>query len=184
MPLTIPEIAHVRTRDPRLADALDKIVEEINLTQKTTGVAPPGRLPTPPTLGGITVTAANGLFDVALTDLGVEQPGTYYFVEHDTSPSFGNAHTEGPSSSRNFHLALGNATRYFRAFSAYLGGSVRSPIIVFGGTTPTGVPGGGGAAGPTPSPTQGSGTSQVPGFGFGTPANQVPNASTNKKPVL
>jgi hypothetical protein len=184
MPLTVPEIAHVRTRDPRLADALDKIVDEINLTQRTTGVAPPGRLPTPSTLGGISVTAAGGKFDVQLNDPGVQQPGIVYFVEFDTSPNFSNAHVQGPFITRNIHLWLGNATYYFRAYSAYLGGTVTSPHITFGGTTPTGVAGGGAVAGPTPQPTRGSGTSPVPGYGFGTPRNQVPNAGTNRKPLL
>lgn len=182
MPLTVPEIAVVRTQNPRLADALDKIVNEINLTQKATGVAPAGRLPNP-TLASIAVAANDGIFDAQLSDPAVEQPGTSYFLEYSTSPEFPSAstHVSGPHSGRNISgLNLGNQTYYFRAYSAFPGGTATSPIVVFGGTTPTGVAGGGTQTPPPLSAGQGSGTSQAPGFGFGTPPNQIPNAGRKR----
>jgi hypothetical protein len=182
MPLSVPEIAYLRTKDSRLADALDKIVREINLTQKATGVAPAGRLPAPSTIAGLTVTAANGIFDIAISDPEVEQPGTAYFVEYSISANFPSSqtHVSGPHSGRNVTLTLGNATYYFRAYSAYPGSTAVSPIIVYGGANPTGVPGGGTLAPPALSTGQGSGVSQVPGFGFGAPPNVIPGGSGRK----
>lgn len=172
--LTIAQIAPLKSRDPYLYETLVQIVNSINLTAKQSGISPTGSLPTPPAIGAIEVTAANGLFDVALTDKEAAQAGIVYFVEFDTSPTFANAHVLFLGPSRNGHVALGNATYYWRAYSMYQASGVRSPIVVLGGSAPIGVAGGGGAAGPAPGPAQGSGTSQVPGFGFGTPPNRIP----------
>lgn len=179
MPIVLPELEYIRSKDARLADALQKILDEVNLTQKGTGVAPAGRLPAPPTLGGISVTAAGGTFDVQLTDKAATLPGVTYFVEYDTSPQFSNAYVVPLGVARNRHITLGNGTYYWRAYSQNVGG-VQSPIVVFGGTTPTGVAGGGAVVGPAPQTTQGSGTSQAPGFGFGTP----PNVTAGRKAAL
>ena len=176
MPVTVAELAPIKNLSPYLHECLVKIINEVNLTQKSTGVAAPGRLPSPSTIAGITVTSANGIFDIAIQDPDVAQPGTVYFLEYSTSPNFpGNAtHVRGPNVGRNFSgLFLGSATYYFRAYSGYIGSTVTSPIIVYGGTAPIGVAGGGTLAAPALSAGQGSGTSQVPGFGFGPPANQI-----------
>jgi hypothetical protein len=166
MPVTVNELAALKGRDPYLHSIVDKIVKFVNLLGKSTGVAPPGHLPTPPTIGGIQVTAANGFFDISLTDKAVVQPGIVYFVEFDSSSNFQNAHTVSLGAARHLHLGLGNQTLYFRAYSMYQASGVRSPIVVLGGTNPVAKTGGG-AAGPTLSPAQGSGTSQIPGYGFG-----------------
>lgn len=175
MPVTTNELAAIKGRDPYLHSILKKIVDFVNLTGKSTGVAPPGHLPQPPTLGAIAVMAAGGFFDISLTDRDVTQPGIVYFVEFDTSENFQNAHTEFLGPARHRHLGLGNQMLFFRAYSMYLASGVRSPYVVFGGATPTAVVGGG-AAGPALSPAQGSGTSQQPGYGFGaTPRSLNPS---------
>jgi hypothetical protein len=172
MPLTVGELARIKSRDPYLYEVLTKIVLHVNTMQKQMGIAPSGQLPAPPAIGGISVTAANGWFDVAITDKGVVQPGIEYFVEWDTSSNFSNARVVPMQSSRNKLLNLGNQTLYFRGYSQYKG-SLVSQIVPFG-SPPTAVVGGGATAPPAPQPTQGSGTSQVPGRGFGTPPNQIP----------
>jgi len=176
MAITVAELAAIKGRDPRLHSILERIVKQVNLMQKGTGVAPANQLPVPPTLGAIAVTAANGWFDISLSDKGVAQPGIVYFVEFDTSANFGNAHTQYLGPARHSHLGLGNQTLFFRGYSMYLGSGVRSPYVVLGGTTPASVTGGGAAA-PALSPAQGSGTSQQPGYGFG-PSPRSRNPTT------
>ena len=175
MPLTIAQLAPMKDRDPYLYETLIKLVQEINVTQKQTGVAGSSALAAPPAPGAITVVAANGFFDVAVTDKSSVQRGIQYFAEFDTSPNFQNAHTLPMGPSRNAHVALGNLTTYWRAYSMYVGSETRSDYAYFGSAAnPTGVAGGG-AAGPALQATQGSGTSQIPGYGFGgrTPIKSV-----------
>src|SRR5579859_1002696 len=172
MPLTVMELAELLTRDPYVHSVIKKIVDHINATEKITGVAKTGTLPAPATPGQISVTAANGFFDVALQDNSEVQPGIAYFLEWDTSPGFTNAHTISLGPARNHHEYLGNLTLYWHGYSMYLGSNDRSGYVVFGGiNNPTGVPGGGAIAPPTVQKTQGSGTSQVPGYGYGKVKN-------------
>src|ERR1043166_9474365 len=128
MPLTISELAELQTRDPYVHSVIKKIVDHINVTEKITGVAKTGTLPAPPVIGTLTVSAANGFFDVAILDNGDVQPGINYFAEWDTSKDFTNAHTVYMGPSRNVHVFLGNLTLYWRAYSMYLGSKSRSEI--------------------------------------------------------
>jgi hypothetical protein len=172
MPLTVMELAELKSRDPYVHSVIKKIVDHINATEKITGVAKTGTLPAPSTPGQISVTALNGWFDIAVQDNSVVQPGISYFAEWDTSPGFTNAHPIFMGPVRNHHEYLGNLTLYWRAYAMYLGSGSRSGYVVFGGVNnPIGVAGGGATTPPPVQKTQGSGTSQVPGYGFG----KVPN---------
>jgi hypothetical protein len=171
MPLTIPSLARLKTSDPYLHDVFTKFLEHINTWQQQSGVAPQGQLPAPPAIGGLSVTAANGWFEVTITDKNAQQPGVQYFLEYDTLASFQKAKTIPLGPTRTpAHFYLGNLTLYWRAYSSYQG-SASSPKVVFG--APTAVAGGGATAPGAFQSAQGSGTSQAPGNGFGTPGSQI-----------
>lgn len=171
MPLTAADLAPIKSMNVRLHDVLTKIVQHVNTWQTQSGVAPMGLLPAPPTIGGLLISAGNGWADVGIVDKGVVQPGIEYFLEWDTSPSFANAHVEHLGASRNKLLNLGNMTVYFRAYSSYRGSAISS-IVSY--TKPVAC--GGSSAPVSLVATQGSGTSQTPGVGFGTPPNKTQGA--------
>ena len=181
MPLTTSELAEITSWNPRLASLLKKVVDHINVWQRQTGSAPAGQLPAPSTIGGLQVAAGNGYVDVAILDSNAVNPGTHYFLEWDTSPNFSNARVIDLGCARNLPqpLFLGNQTIYLRAYSSYPG-SVTSQVVTYG-KPPTAVVAGGAVIPPTLAPAQGSGTSQIPGFGFGTPHNRIAGLPTTLK---
>jgi hypothetical protein len=78
----------------------------------------------------------------------------FYFAESDVTPAFSAPRVYFLGASRNLYVQLGNQTLYWRAFSQYIGSLASTPVAF--GTPPTAVVGGG-ASGPTPQPSQGSG---------------------------
>ena len=173
--LTIPQLARLKTADPYLYESLRQIVSAVNALGRATGVDPAGSIELPAPIGGLTVTAADGIFDVAITDNSPVHRGVFYFAESDTSSSFIAPRVHFLGCSRNLRLALGNVTLYWRAYSQYLG-SLPSPPVTFG-SPPTAVAGGG-SNGPALLPSAGSGTAQAQqgGSGFGRDLTLTPNA--------
>jgi len=118
----------------------------------------------------VKVQAANGWFDLAITDPATSRPGLFYFAESDVTPAFAAPRVHFLGASRNLYLQLGNQTLYWRAYSQYVG-SLPSAPVTFGG--PPIAVAGGGASGPAPLASGGSGT--LPngtvrgGNGFGVP---------------
>lgn len=165
--LMLPELEYVRAKDPRLGDALQKIVEEINRVHTQPGSA---NIPAPPTIGLLTVTASNGFFSVSINDpAGQTQAnlGLHYFLEWSTDPNFANPAptVEDIGAARGEYLYIGNLTTYWRAYSQFRNSSVRSPFVYFGSAqNPTAVVGGGVAGGTPPGGGSGSGGG---GGGFG-----------------
>ncbi len=166
----MPPLKHLgfleTTYDPRLAETLRTLSQAIDNVAAQAGVSG-NATKAPPNVRSITVTAANGYFSVTITDPeGQAQPslGIHYFIEYDTSPSFANRQTIDNGPSRNAYLSLGSQTLYWRAYSQYRN-SPRSTYIVYGGSTPIGVAGGG-SAGPSLPASQGSGGAGGRG-GFG-----------------
>lgn len=166
----MPPLKHLgfleSTYDPRLAETFRQLSQAIDNVANSAGVSGLASK-APPTLRSIAVTAANGFFNVVVTDPeGQAQPslGIHYFFEWDTSSAFTSAQAIDNGPSRNGYFALGNLTTFWRAYSQYRN-SPRSTAIIFGGSTPTPVVGGG-AAGPAPAPSQGSGGAGG-GGGFG-----------------
>jgi hypothetical protein len=170
--LTISQLAKLKSRDPYLYESLRQIVAGINALGRATGVDPAGSIESPSPIGSVTVTAADGIFDLAITDNSAVHRGIFYFAESDTSPSFAapRVHFLGPS--RNLRLALGNLTLYWRAYSQYLG-SLPSPPVTFG-APPIAVTGGGSSE-PALAPSRGSGTAkgEQGGSGFGRDLTQL-----------
>ena len=166
--LKIPQLAQIKGRDPYLYESLRQVVGAVNSIGLATGVDPSGSIAPPAQIGGVSVVAANGIFDIAVTDNSPVRRGIFYFVESDTAPAFPAPHVYFLGSSRNLRLSLGNQTLYWRAYSQYPG-SDPSGATSFG-NPPTAVTGGG-VAGPTQQPSAGSGTApgtgQHGGSGFG-----------------
>jgi hypothetical protein len=134
---------------------------------RATGVDPSGSIAAPSPIGSLNVTAADGIFDLAITDNSTLHRGIFYFAESDTTPAFQQPYVHFLGSSRNLRVALGNQTLYWRAYSQYLGSETSQPVAF--GTPPTAVAGGGAAAGPALQPSNGSGTASGSqgGSGFG-----------------
>ncbi|MGH9591655.1 MAG: hypothetical protein ACRD5L_01090, partial [Bryobacteraceae bacterium] len=112
--LNLPQLKHVESSDPRLADSLRRIVDAVNNLAIGTGVDPAGATQSPTPIAAISVHAADGIFDVALTDNSPLTRGISYFVESDTTPGFNQPHVYSLGPSRNMRVALGNLTLYWR----------------------------------------------------------------------
>lgn len=165
--MPVKHIGFIETKyDPRLAESLRDLESRLNLVALKAGVSG-SDTQAPPNIRSIAVTAANGYFNVVITDpLGAAQPslGIHYFLDFDTSSAFTSPQTIDNGPSRNAYISLGNLTLYWRAYSQYRN-SPRSQAIVYGGSSPIAVVGGG-SAGPAPAPSQGSGGAGGKG-GFG-----------------
>jgi hypothetical protein len=166
--LLLPQLKTVQSTDPRLADSLQRIVDAVNTLGVGTGVDPAGNTAPPAPISAISVQAADGIFDVALTDNSPVTRGISYFVESDTTPGFNAPHVYALGPSRNMRVSLGNLTLYWRGYSQYLGSSPSAPVAF--GAPPTPVIGGG-SAGPALQSSAGSGTAsgtgQQGGSGYG-----------------
>src|SRR5580704_10901583 len=152
--LTVSQLAPMKDRDPYLYETLVKIVSAVNATSANVGVDPANPSPAPPPIAALKVQAANGWFDLAITDPAVTRPGLFYFAESDVTPAFSAPRVYFLGATRNLYVQLGNQTLYWRGFSQYIGSMPSSPLTF--GSPPTAVVGGG-AAGPAPQPSKGSG---------------------------
>jgi len=168
--LTVAQLAPLKDRDPYLYETLTKIVSAVNATSQNAGVDPATPSPAPAPIASLQVQAANGWFDLSITDPAASRPGLFYFAESDVTPAFSAPRVHFLGAARNLYLQLGNQTLYWRAYSQYIGSQPSAPVSF--GSPPIAVAGGG-ASGPAPLPSNGSGT--LPngllrgGNGFGTP---------------
>jgi hypothetical protein len=165
--LKIGQLAQIKSESPFVYEALTQLVNAVNAVGRGTGVDPAGSIAAPSSIGSLSVTAADGIFDLAITDNSSVNRGIFYFAESDTSPAFHRPYVHFLGSSRNYRIALGNQTLYWRAYSQYLGSETSQPVAF--GNPPTPVTGGGTAAGPALQPSGGSGTASGSegGSGFG-----------------
>ena len=111
----------------------------------------------PPAINGLKVTAQNGHFSWEITDTNQIYRGAHYFLEHADNPHFTNPIQIQAGPARNGSVFLGNATRYWRAYSSY-GTSPASSPIYHGGAQPIAVTGGGSVGAPATTVNQGAGT--------------------------
>ncbi len=172
--LKIGQLAQIKSESPYVYEALTQIVNGVNSLGRATGVDPSGTISPPSPIGSLNVTAADGIFDLAITDNSTVNRGIFYFAESDTTPSFASPYVHFLGSSRNLRIAMGNQTLYWRAYSQYLGSDPSEPITF--GTPATAVVGGGAATGPTLQASTGSGTAtgSEGGSGFGQVAQSSP----------
>jgi hypothetical protein len=165
--LKIGQLAQIKGESPYVYEALTQIVNAVNSLGRAAGVDPAGTIDPPAPIGSLSVTAAGGIFDIAITDNSAVHRGIFYFAESDTTPAFAAPYVHFLGSARNLRVALGNQTLYWRAYSQYLG-SEPSEAVTFGSPA-TAVPGGGASAGPPLQSSRGSGTAsgEAGGSGFG-----------------
>src|SRR5947209_13126742 len=152
--LTVAQLAPLKDRDPYLYETLVKIVASLNATSQRAGVDPSTPAPAPSPIASVSVQASNGWFDISITDPSAARPGLFYFAESDTTPAFAAPRVYFMGASRNLYVQLGNQSLYWRAFSQYIGSQPSAPVTF--GSPPTAITGGG-ASGPAPQPSQGSG---------------------------
>lgn len=172
--LKIGQLAQIKSESPYVYEALTQIVSAVNSLSRATGVDPAGSISPPAPVASLSVVAADGIFDLAITDHSAVNRGIYYFAESDTTPAFAAPYVHFLGSSRNLRVALGNQILYWRAYSQYLGSEPSEPVTF--GTPPAPVSGGGTAAGPQLQTAQGSGTAsgEAGGSGFGRLAQSSP----------
>ena len=165
--LKIGQLAQIKSESPYVYEALTQLVNGVNAVGRAAGVDPSGSIAAPSPIGGLNVTAADGIFDLAITDNSTLNRGIFYFAESDTTPAFSRPYVHFLGSSRNLRVALGNQTLYWRAYSQYLGSETSQPVTF--GSPPTAVAGGGTATGPALQASSGSGTASGSegGSGFG-----------------
>jgi hypothetical protein len=165
--LKIGQLAQIKGESPYVYEALTQIVNALNSLGRATGVDPSGKIDPPASIGSLSVTAADGIFDLAITDNSAVHRGIFYFAESDVTPAFSRPRVYFLGSSRNLRVALGNQTIYWRAYSQYLGSDPSKPVAF--GTPATAVTGGGTATGPQLQLSMGSGTAPgtAGGSGFG-----------------
>jgi hypothetical protein len=152
--LTVAQLAPLKERDPYLYETLVKIVASVNATSQHAGVDPSTPAPAPSPIASTSVQAANGWFDISISDPSDARPGLFYFAESDTTPAFGAPRVYFLGASRNMYVQLGNQTLYWRAYSQYIGSLPSAPVTF--GAPPVAVSGGG-SSGPSPLPSGGSG---------------------------
>src|SRR5260370_8743563 len=87
--LTVAQLAPLKDRDPYLYETLVKIVASLNATSQRAGLDPSTPPPAPSPIASVTVQAANGWFDISITDPSDARPGLFYFAESDTTPAVG-----------------------------------------------------------------------------------------------
>ena len=165
--LKIGQLAQIKSESPYVYEALTQLVNGVNAVGRAAGVDPSGSIAAPSSIGSLNVTAADGIFDLAITDNSTLNRGIFYFAESDTTPAFSRPYVHFLGSSRNLRVALGNQTLYWRAYSQYLGSETSQPVTF--GSPPTAVAGGGTATGPALQASSGSGTASGSegGSGFG-----------------
>jgi hypothetical protein len=175
--LNIPQLVQIKSRDTYLYESLNQVVHAINAIGRAAGVDPSGSIASPVAISSVNVIAADGIFDLAITDNSPVRRGIFYFAESDRTPAFAAPHVYFLGSSRNLRLSLGNQTLYWRAYSQYAGSAPSAPVTF--GSPATAVVGGG-VNGPAPQPSSGSGTAtaQQGGSGFGTAQTLTLNPTT------
>ena len=119
--LTVAQLAPMKDRDPYLYETLVKIVSAVNAASANAGVDPANPSPAPPSIAALKVQAANGWFDLAITDPAVTRPGLFYFAESDVSPAFSAPRVYFLGASRNL-----SAVREDLHDPAGLAGAVRA----------------------------------------------------------
>lgn len=166
MPLEIKNLAWLKALAPKeypelgqkLAEALQSIQGATNNLEQQTNTNVGGAPQPPPGIRSLTVAANNGHFQVSINHGNAQFYRTpHYYLVHADNPHFTNPHIVDMGASRNMNLFLGNATRYFGAYTAYEP-SQPSAMVYHGGVRPEAVTGGGSVPGPSFATSQGSGT--------------------------
>jgi len=168
---SIPRLSAILQKDDDIGRALQYVQRAVNNIGQQTNAAPVGVTPPPQAHASLSVKGGAGIFDVAIADDSPKFIGHSNFVEYSQDSSFSNAHVISLGPSRNWRGSLGAGPYNFRSYSAYPTSAPSQPVYHASVS-------GAGIKEPPMQQTQGSGTSQTPGAGFGN----VPfNAPTQPK---
>ena len=164
MSINVRNLQEIRSRDPKLYEALTDIINaHLNIAQQVNGNSTGAPAP-PPAISNLSVKAQNGHFTASITDNGQIYRGIQYYIEHADNPQFTDAQRVHLGDSRDHQMFLGNVTRYFRAYSSYSASAPSSPVFHGDSSSPLPVSGGGAIGGPAFQTSQASGTG-FPGQG-------------------
>lgn len=170
----VKNLDYITQDDARYGEAFRQLQTIINNLAQQTASAPEGLPDAPAAPTELVVTAAGGIFDIAIKDNNPSQIGIApdYFLEYSSSASFTTPTQVYLGPVRNWRRSLGNQTLYWRCFAQVGRASQPSAKVYFGNpASPTPVVGGGATSGPAPQPSQGSGTGptsgQDGGIGYG-----------------
>lgn len=173
----VPHLDYVRSKDPRLAEAFQAVQDAVNTMADQTGSVPQGLPVTPGAPLSMNVTAAGGVFDIAVQDSEPASTGVApdYFLEYSPTPNFLAPTVVHLGPARNHRANLGNQTLYWRTYKQYGRASQPSAPTYFGNAqTPTAVAGGGAISGPNLLPSAGSGTAPTSGTQGGSGYGKLP----------
>src|SRR5690348_3540115 len=92
MPIRVPNLPYILKQDPKLYETIVALHQGLQSLVNQAGLGASGSIP-PPAMQSISVTAANGIFSVALVDKSLPHLGISYFVEYADNPAFDNVHT-------------------------------------------------------------------------------------------
>src|SRR5271167_1842842 len=106
--LKIGQLAQIKSDSPYVYEALTQIVNGVNAVGRATGVDPSGSIAAPSPIGSLNVTAADGIFDLAITDNSSVNRGIFYFAESDATPAFSQPCVLFLGSSRHLSLSPGH----------------------------------------------------------------------------
>ena len=87
-----------------------------------------GQPESPPQINGLKVTASNGHFAAEITDNNTVYRDVHYYLAHADNAQFTNPQIIHLGHSRNHNIFLGNATRYWQAYSAYASSPPSAPV--------------------------------------------------------
>lgn len=157
--LSIRNITYIAQKlDNRLGEAFEDLIRGVNNITDQIVSNPSGPQSPPPTINGLSVLAADGIFDVAITDNNAIQRGIIYFIEYSTTPQFSQPSGFCLGPWRTWRGQLGKGTLYWRAYSQYPSSDPSTPVYFGNINIPTPVAGGGTLAGPSYQASTGSGT--------------------------
>lgn len=170
---------------PKLAEALDDLLNGINTIATQTTASAQGKTDPPPQVTSISVMAANGVFDVAITDSNPVYRQITYFLEYSMQQAFTSPTVIHLGPSRNWRGFLGAQTLYWRAYSQYPTSEASAAVFYGPQANPTAVLGGGTATGPNIQSSKGSGTASGDGTqggqGFGNQLSRGGQAGQRPK---
>lgn len=162
---SLPNYAYLQQKDPRLAETLKALEAALNNVAQQTAASAQGPQAISPAPAKLNVTAAQGVYDIAITDDAPIQRGVEYFLEYSLTPAFNQPTVIHLGTTRNHRVFLGNQNLYWRVYSQYGPAAGPSQPTYFGSkSSPTPVTGGGAITGPTPLPSNGSGTAPSNGL--------------------
>ena len=183
----VANLEYIRGKDPMFAEALQSIANGLNNTAQQVTADPTSTGSTaPPQISGLSVTAAQGIFDIQITDNNPVYRGINYFVEYSTDIGFTRPTVIDLGASRNHRANFGAQSLYFRAYSAYPTSGASQAVYFGSSAQPTIVAGGGVVSGPPPQPSSGSGTASGNGTQGGQGFGNAPSrgGSAGRGPSL